>query len=102
MDLHEDPLIAIIELFPDISPAYAQQLLEEKGFDTPAIIQHILDEEENGKHYERLPAFRNIKKRKREVEEAEKQNDAALAAKQRFTSDEHKAKHKAVNYITMS
>lgn len=98
-DVH--PLVALINLLPDIDPLYAGEKLQENGRDVPKTVQHILDEEENGRRYRRLDALPNLK-RKREVDEPKKPNCAALAAKERFTSEEHRAKHKAINYLTMS
>lgn len=89
--------LALLELFPDISPEYLENVAEGVNQDAEAIIQFILDESEQGRPYERIAQGRTLK-RKREAEDDEGPGKAEGA----FDNQDGRQRQKSEAYSSFS
>lgn len=55
--------IDVLELFPDVDPAHMDALCLQQGWHSGSIIQHILDELEEGRPYPKPPRA-NLKRKR--------------------------------------
>lgn len=80
----------VLELFPDIDPAHMDGLCEERRWNPDQIIQHILDNLEQGKPYPK--PLRASLKRKRDDDSPAAITPASAAKK--WDSDERRSRFK--------
>lgn len=62
--------ISVLALFPDIDPKYLTQLCDEAIWNPNTVIEQILNQQEDGVDYPRAPKTDNLKKRKRQDDDA--------------------------------
>lgn len=62
--------ISVMALFPDIDPKYLTQLCDEALWNPDSVIEQILNQQEDGVEYPRALKTDNVKKRKRQDDDA--------------------------------
>lgn len=71
----ESCVAAVTDLFPDISLAYVNKIAKTFKFDREAVVNHIMDEVDNGKPYQKKSVSSPRKRKHDDGEELEKPED---------------------------